>query len=191
MLQVPGNTDCLLMCCWFWSFRGFTGGGKVEEPKQEKDNVINIFSVASGHLYERFLRWRFNTSEILTNISFVFNWCKDLIDFDVFVSSVLFFFHFLSSLRIMMLSVLKNTKTPVKFWFLKNYLSPTFKVVRRSCISCSFPVFVSKTNTKQDLWEDDAAHKKWRIRTSSYWLKFHFLLLLDDDSSALSWGQVC
>uniref|UniRef100_A0A4W6ECB8 UDP-glucose ceramide glucosyltransferase-like 1 n=1 Tax=Lates calcarifer TaxID=8187 RepID=A0A4W6ECB8_LATCA len=50
----------------------------------EKDDVINIFSVASGHLYERFL-------------------------------------------RIMMLSVLKNTKTPVKFWFLKNYLSPTFK----------------------------------------------------------------
>lgn len=27
-----------------------------------------------------------------------------------------------------MLSVLKNTKTPVKFWFLKNYLSPAFKV---------------------------------------------------------------
>ncbi|XP_017270490.1 UDP-glucose:glycoprotein glucosyltransferase 1 isoform X1 [Kryptolebias marmoratus] len=70
----------------FWNSltRGFTGGGKVEEPKQEKDDVINIFSVASGHLYERFL-------------------------------------------RIMMLSVLKNTKTPVKFWFLKNYLSPTFK----------------------------------------------------------------
>uniref|UniRef100_A0AAQ6AGL4 UDP-glucose ceramide glucosyltransferase-like 1 n=1 Tax=Amphiprion ocellaris TaxID=80972 RepID=A0AAQ6AGL4_AMPOC len=62
----------------------FTGGAKTEEPKQEKDDVINIFSVASGHLYERFL-------------------------------------------RIMMLSVLKNTKTPVKFWFLKNYLSPTFK----------------------------------------------------------------
>ncbi|KAG7229211.1 hypothetical protein INR49_013154 [Caranx melampygus] len=70
----------------FWNSltRGFTGGGKMEEPKQEKDDVINIFSVASGHLYERFL-------------------------------------------RIMMLSVLKNTKTPVKFWFLKNYLSPTFK----------------------------------------------------------------
>uniref|UniRef100_A0A673B3C8 UDP-glucose ceramide glucosyltransferase-like 1 n=1 Tax=Sphaeramia orbicularis TaxID=375764 RepID=A0A673B3C8_9TELE len=66
----------------FW--KGFTGGGKTEEPKQDKDDVINIFSVASGHLYERFL-------------------------------------------RIMMLSVLKNTKTPVKFWFLKNYLSPTFK----------------------------------------------------------------
>ncbi|XP_042574669.1 UDP-glucose:glycoprotein glucosyltransferase 1-like isoform X4 [Cyprinus carpio] len=69
---------------FFISFRGFTGGSKPEEPKQEKDGVINIFSVASGHLYERFL-------------------------------------------RIMMMSVLKHTKTPVKFWFLKNYLSPTFK----------------------------------------------------------------
>uniref|UniRef100_A0A669EAF0 UDP-glucose ceramide glucosyltransferase-like 1 n=1 Tax=Oreochromis niloticus TaxID=8128 RepID=A0A669EAF0_ORENI len=59
-------------------------GGKTEEPKQDKEDTINIFSVASGHLYERFL-------------------------------------------RIMMLSVLKHTKTPVKFWFLKNYLSPTFK----------------------------------------------------------------
>ncbi|KAF7287176.1 hypothetical protein GWI33_002543 [Rhynchophorus ferrugineus] len=52
-----------------------------EEDKEEK---LNIFSVASGHLYERFL-------------------------------------------RIMMLSVLKNTNTPVKFWFLKNYLSPQIK----------------------------------------------------------------
>uniref|UniRef100_A0A663MNZ5 UDP-glucose ceramide glucosyltransferase-like 1 n=1 Tax=Athene cunicularia TaxID=194338 RepID=A0A663MNZ5_ATHCN len=49
-------------------------------------DILNIFSVASGHLYERFL-------------------------------------------RIMMLSVLRHTKTPVKFWFLKNYLSPTFKDV--------------------------------------------------------------
>ncbi|XP_031416124.1 UDP-glucose:glycoprotein glucosyltransferase 1 isoform X2 [Clupea harengus] len=70
----------------FWESltRGFTGGSKVEESKQEKESVLNIFSLASGHLYERFL-------------------------------------------RIMMLSVIKNTKTPVKFWFLKNYLSPTFK----------------------------------------------------------------
>lgn len=28
----------------------------------------------------------------------------------------------------MMLTVMKNTKNPVKFWFLKNYLSPTIKV---------------------------------------------------------------
>jgi len=55
-------------------------------PDKSTDETINIFSVASGHLYERFL-------------------------------------------RIMMLSVLKNTKSPVKFWFLKNYLSPTFKVL--------------------------------------------------------------
>uniref|UniRef100_A0A8C4X676 UDP-glucose ceramide glucosyltransferase-like 1 n=1 Tax=Erpetoichthys calabaricus TaxID=27687 RepID=A0A8C4X676_ERPCA len=70
----------------FWESltRGLTGRAKTEEVKQERDDVINIFSVASGHLYERFL-------------------------------------------RIMMLSVLKNTNTPVKFWFLKNYLSPTFK----------------------------------------------------------------
>nr|XP_027794665.1 UDP-glucose:glycoprotein glucosyltransferase 2 [Marmota flaviventris] len=56
-----------------------------KDNKKEKD-ILNIFSVASGHLYERFL-------------------------------------------RIMMLSVLRNTKTPVKFWFLKNYLSPTFKEI--------------------------------------------------------------
>uniref|UniRef100_A0A3Q2R1V2 UDP-glucose glycoprotein glucosyltransferase 2 n=1 Tax=Fundulus heteroclitus TaxID=8078 RepID=A0A3Q2R1V2_FUNHE len=31
------------------------------------------------------------------------------------------------SFRIMMLSVLRHTHTPVKFWFLKNYLSPSFK----------------------------------------------------------------
>lgn len=46
-------------------------------------DTINIFSVASGHLYERLL-------------------------------------------RIMMLSLLKKTTSPVKFWFLKNYLSPQF-----------------------------------------------------------------
>uniref|UniRef100_A0A3Q3WAW8 Uncharacterized protein n=1 Tax=Mola mola TaxID=94237 RepID=A0A3Q3WAW8_MOLML len=42
----------------FWKSltRGFTGGATTEEQKQDKDNVINIFSVASGHLYERFLR---------------------------------------------------------------------------------------------------------------------------------------
>ncbi|CAB3237406.1 unnamed protein product [Arctia plantaginis] len=57
------------------------GGGDEQEAQ---DETINVFSVASGHLYERFL-------------------------------------------RIMMLSVLKHTKSPVKFWFLKNYLSPSLK----------------------------------------------------------------
>uniref|UniRef100_A0A669CH43 UDP-glucose ceramide glucosyltransferase-like 1 n=1 Tax=Oreochromis niloticus TaxID=8128 RepID=A0A669CH43_ORENI len=60
------------------------GGSKKDDGEKKKDDVLNIFSVASGHLYERFL-------------------------------------------RIMMLSVLRHTQTPVKFWFLKNYLSPSFK----------------------------------------------------------------
>ncbi|KAM9804857.1 UDP-glucose:glycoprotein glucosyltransferase 2 [Neosynchiropus ocellatus] len=76
------------MCfCSVWSTfeRSITGGGsKKKDGEQKKEDVLNVFSVASGHLYERFL-------------------------------------------RIMMLSVLRNTKTPVKFWFLKNYLSPSFK----------------------------------------------------------------
>ncbi|XP_022654078.1 UDP-glucose:glycoprotein glucosyltransferase 1-like isoform X2 [Varroa jacobsoni] len=66
------------------------GGGKTGEgadkEKDAEDDVINIFSVATGHLYERLL-------------------------------------------RIMMLSVLKNTNSKVKFWFLKNYLSPSMKDV--------------------------------------------------------------
>lgn len=58
----------------------FSGGSGTDAQEPE---TINIFSVASGHLYERLL-------------------------------------------RIMMLSLLKHTKSPVKFWFLKNYLSPQF-----------------------------------------------------------------
>jgi len=71
-------------------FSGLFGGNKKDNDKQdavakkEKKETIHIFSVASGHLYERFL-------------------------------------------KIMMLSVIKNTESPVKFWFLKNYLSPNFK----------------------------------------------------------------
>ncbi len=47
---------------------------------------INIFSVASGHLYERML-------------------------------------------NIMMLSVMKHTKHSVKFWFIEQFLSPSFKII--------------------------------------------------------------
>ncbi|KAM9343363.1 UDP-glucose:glycoprotein glucosyltransferase 2 [Pholidichthys leucotaenia] len=76
------------MCfCSVWSTfeKSITGGGaKKDDGEKKKEDVLNIFSVASGHLYERFL-------------------------------------------RIMMLSVLRHTQTPVKFWFLKNYLSPSFK----------------------------------------------------------------
>lgn len=74
---------------------GFIGGSdkskkldisSVEQNHGRHGKKINIFSVASGHLYERFL-------------------------------------------KIMILSVLKNTQRPVKFWFIKNYLSPQFKDV--------------------------------------------------------------
>ncbi|XP_048049658.1 UDP-glucose:glycoprotein glucosyltransferase 2 isoform X1 [Megalobrama amblycephala] len=68
---------------WSSLEKSFAGGPSVDDGDKKKD-VLNIFSVASGHLYERFL-------------------------------------------RIMMLSVLQHTATPVKFWFLKNYLSPSFK----------------------------------------------------------------
>ena len=50
----------------------------------EKHADINIFSVASGHLYERML-------------------------------------------NIMMVSVMRNTKHTVKFWFIEQFLSPSFK----------------------------------------------------------------
>ncbi|TDG42125.1 hypothetical protein AWZ03_011457 [Drosophila navojoa] len=61
------------------SFGSSSGTAGTDEDVE----TINIFSVASGHLYERLL-------------------------------------------RIMMVSLLKHTKSPVKFWFLKNYLSPQF-----------------------------------------------------------------
>uniref|UniRef100_A0A1B0G8K0 UDP-glucose:glycoprotein glucosyltransferase n=1 Tax=Glossina morsitans morsitans TaxID=37546 RepID=A0A1B0G8K0_GLOMM len=61
----------------------FGAGGTAITSNEDDTETINIFSVASGHLYERLL-------------------------------------------RIMMLSLLKHTKSPVKFWFLKNYLSPQF-----------------------------------------------------------------
>ncbi|EEP81948.1 conserved hypothetical protein [Uncinocarpus reesii 1704] len=52
--------------------------------RQDKQADINIFSVASGHLYERML-------------------------------------------NIMMVSVMRHTKHSVKFWFIEQFLSPSFK----------------------------------------------------------------
>uniref|UniRef100_W8AWU6 UDP-glucose:glycoprotein glucosyltransferase n=1 Tax=Ceratitis capitata TaxID=7213 RepID=W8AWU6_CERCA len=71
---------------WNSIANSFGGGSAASAPGNvgdEDSQTINIFSLASGHLYERLM-------------------------------------------RIMMLSVLKHTKSPVKFWFLKNYLSPQF-----------------------------------------------------------------
>ncbi|KAL4785908.1 UDP-glucose:glycoprotein glucosyltransferase-domain-containing protein [Aspergillus varians] len=58
------------------------GVGSKGGPEANAD--INIFSVASGHLYERML-------------------------------------------NIMMVSVMRNTKQTVKFWFIEQFLSPSFK----------------------------------------------------------------
>ena len=71
----------------FKSMLGSKGTKKVissdvaVDAEARSGETINIFSLASGHLYERFL-------------------------------------------KLMMLSVLKGTKNPVKFWFLKNCMSP-------------------------------------------------------------------
>ncbi|CAN8104810.1 unnamed protein product [Discula destructiva] len=59
-------------------------GVKSKSASDEEHAEINIFSVASGHLYERML-------------------------------------------NIMMVSVMKNTKHTVKFWFIEQFLSPSFK----------------------------------------------------------------
>ena len=58
----------------------------VPAKKFRRDQTIHVFSLASGHVYERFL-------------------------------------------KIMMLSVSRSTDSPVKFWFVENFLSPQFKNV--------------------------------------------------------------
>jgi UDP-glucose:glycoprotein glucosyltransferase len=68
-----------------WGSKLMGKTGKKVEKSGTKQADINIFSVASGHLYERFI-------------------------------------------YIMIQSVLKHTQSTVKFWFIENFLSPSFKV---------------------------------------------------------------
>ncbi|CRG85698.1 UDP-glucose:glycoprotein glucosyltransferase [Talaromyces islandicus] len=63
---------------------GVKSSSSSKSVTAEKHAEINIFSVASGHLYERML-------------------------------------------NIMMVSVMKNTQHTVKFWFIEQFLSPSFK----------------------------------------------------------------
>lgn len=57
---------------------------------------------------------------------------------------MIFFGRYERFLKIMILSVLKNTHRPVKFWFIKNYLSPQFKVnIALETISPFFSFFSS------------------------------------------------
>eukprot|EP01125_Pyxidicula_operculata_P008115 TRINITY_DN2750_c0_g1_i10.p1 TRINITY_DN2750_c0_g1~~TRINITY_DN2750_c0_g1_i10.p1 ORF type:complete len:445 (+),score=130.96 TRINITY_DN2750_c0_g1_i10:104-1438(+) len=71
-----------------WDLFGLFKNKKQEASGEQTgaaaDDTIHVFSLASGHLYERFM-------------------------------------------KIMMLSVVKHTKQPVKFWLLSNFLSPGFK----------------------------------------------------------------
>ncbi|CAI7832218.1 unnamed protein product [Closterium sp. NIES-53] len=102
-------------------FQKLTGKKPAAPSKGEAaggNSTINIFSIASGHLYERFT-------------------------------------------RIMILSVLKNTRRPVKFWFIKNYLSPSFKEViphmareygfEYGLITYKWPSWLHKQTEKQRL----------------------------------------
>ena len=84
--------------------------------KKKSNDRIHIFSVASGHLYERFL-------------------------------------------KIMMASVKRSTKNPVKFWFIKNWLSPSFKDFlphmaekydfEYELVSYKWPTWLNKQTEKQ------------------------------------------
>ncbi|KAF1744768.1 hypothetical protein MXB_3930, partial [Myxobolus squamalis] len=76
---------------------------KISREEITNLSTINIFSLATGLLYERFM-------------------------------------------RIMILSVLKHTKTPVKFWFLKNYASPQFTY---EYVQYQWPHWLLKQTEKQ------------------------------------------
>ncbi|URE03054.1 udp-glucose glycoprotein [Musa troglodytarum] len=117
--QNSWNTNILK---WASEMIGSSGLSRKEETRLDhkkagrQGETINIFSIASGHLYERFL-------------------------------------------KIMILSVLKNTQRPVKFWFIKNYLSPQFKDViphmaqeygfQYELITYKWPTWLHKQKEKQ------------------------------------------
>ena len=106
--------------------------GTISIPNNE---TINIFSIASGHLYERFLRY----------VGFLFSLPSHTLQPPITLPS-----HIHSHAlhpptlpsRIMMLSVLKHTQNPVKFWFLKNFLSPYFKVNACHMINTSYNIHI-------------------------------------------------
>ena len=77
-----------------------------EEEAEQEDDRIHVFSLATGHMYERL----------------VSPFRADLL---VLCSAMTL--SILLQLRIMMLSVSRHTSKPVKFWLFENYLSPTFK----------------------------------------------------------------
>lgn len=83
VLEVREDSTLDTMAQGFKFTKSLLGFGKKKAGAADNAE-INIFSVASGHLYERML-------------------------------------------NIMMVSVMKNTKHTVKFWFIEQFLSPSFK----------------------------------------------------------------
>lgn len=69
---------------WSSIKKGLGLGGDGSKEAKSNETTINVFSVASGHLYERFM-------------------------------------------SIMFIGVMRHTKSPVKFWLIENFMSPTFK----------------------------------------------------------------
>ncbi|KAF4967327.1 hypothetical protein FZEAL_10546 [Fusarium zealandicum] len=85
VLESPESEDTGIVAKGLKFAEGLLGGSKSpKEISAQEHAEINIFSVASGHLYERML-------------------------------------------NIMMVSVMRNTKHTVKFWFIEQFLSPSFK----------------------------------------------------------------
>ncbi|RVW24169.1 UDP-glucose:glycoprotein glucosyltransferase [Vitis vinifera] len=120
-----GNHDSWNSNLLKWASGFISGGEQLKKSEStsvghgkggRRGKTINIFSIASGHLYERFL-------------------------------------------KIMILSVLKNSNRPVKFWFIKNYLSPQFKDViphmaeeygfEYELITYKWPTWLHKQKEKQ------------------------------------------
>ena len=53
------------MCTYVCMYVSFMGGGEEGQKKESKfgkNETINVFSIASGHLYERFLRYMHNVN---------------------------------------------------------------------------------------------------------------------------------
>ncbi|UKZ76027.1 hypothetical protein TrVFT333_003723 [Trichoderma virens FT-333] len=85
VLQEKDPQENNLVAKGFKLAEGLFGGKSKKKSLSEQEHAeINIFSVASGHLYERML-------------------------------------------NIMMVSVMRHTKHTVKFWFIEQFLSPSFK----------------------------------------------------------------
>lgn len=86
VLEEPSSVGTDILSRGLKFAEGILGGSKpkTKSVSDTEHAEINIFSVASGHLYERML-------------------------------------------NIMMVSVMKNTKHTVKFWFIEQFLSPSFK----------------------------------------------------------------